>query len=218
MRCNSLSHCLITRLMRVFFFLLYEPMAWSYDIVSKMVSWGRWKDWVMVVLPALGGPRVLEIGHGPGHLQIALIQKGVIPFGIDISRQMGYQARQRFLKEGLYPLLTRGYAQSLPFPNQFFDQIVATFPTEYIYAPETLREAYRTLKPGGTLLVLPAAWITGKRLIDRCTRTLFQVTGQSPDWNRQWLVPFIQAGFKPEVDLITQETWSLVIIFAHKPD
>ncbi len=145
--------------------------------------------------------QILEIGHGPGHLQVALHQKGIHTFGIDVSRQMGQQARKRLLKQGLTPTLVRGYAQQLPFPEKIFDQIVATFPTEYIHSGETLRELYRILKPGGTLLVLPAAWITGKRLVDRGFAALFRVTGQSADWNTEWLTPFIKAGFQPEVEI-----------------
>jgi len=208
---------IFTRFMRVFFFLLYQPMAWSYDFVARVVSWGRWKDWVLTVLPYVKGSQILEIGHGPGHLQVALQQKGVRTFGVDVSRQMGQQARKRILKRDFTPKLIRGYAQHMPFRDRIFDQIVATFPTEYIHSEETLREVYRTLTPGGTLLVLPAAWITGKRLADRGFATLFRVTGQSSDWNPEWLVPLKKAGFQPEVKMITRKTWALVIISAYKP-
>lgn len=212
------THRFFTRLMRVFFYLLYQPMAWSYDLVAALVSWGRWKDWVMMVQPYLKGPRVLEMGHGPGHLQVALHGKGISAFGIDASRQMGQQAKKRISKLEYTPRLISGYAQTLPFPDGCFDQIVATFPTEYIYTQEALREVNRTLRIGGTLVVLPTAWITGKRLVDRGTAALFRVTGQAPDWDPQWLEPFAKAGFQPEVEMITRKSWSLVIILAHKSD
>jgi ubiquinone/menaquinone biosynthesis C-methylase UbiE len=217
MKTRTLFHRIMTRFMRVFFYLLYQPMAWSYDLVAATVSWGRWKDWVMTVLPYLNGPGILEIGYGPGHLQVALHRKDLLIFGIDASHQMGLQARKRILKRRYTPHLARGYAQRLPYPDRVFDQIVTTFPSEYVCARETLQEAYRTLKPGGTLLVLPAAWITGKRLVDRSTSALFRVTGQSQDWDPQWLAPFSMTGFQAEVEMITKESWSLAIILAHKP-
>lgn len=213
---ESPTHSLLTRLMRVFFYLLYQPMSWSYDLVAWIVSWGRWKDWVMMTCPYLKGPYILELGHGPGHLQVALHGKSIYLFGIDASQQMGRQAKQRISKSGNYHQLACGYAQKLPFLDSSFDQIVSTFPTDYIYAQETLEEIHRTLKVGGKLVVLPTAWITGKRLIDRGTANLFRVTGKASAWDPKWLVPFQKAGFQPEVEMITRKSWSLVIILAHK--
>jgi len=164
MRFRYLLKKILTRFMRAFFYLLYQPLAWSYDLVTTIVSWGRWQKWVECVLPYLDGPTVLELGHGPGHLQVALHQKGIVILGLDLSRQMGRQAYQRLADNQFASRLVRGYAQSLPFAEMNFYQVVATFPTEYIYAEKTLAEVYRTLKPGGTLVVLPVAWITGKRI------------------------------------------------------
>jgi ubiquinone/menaquinone biosynthesis C-methylase UbiE len=75
--------------MRGFFNLLYHQFAWSYDFIASLVSLGNWKRWIITVLPHLEGPRVLELGHGPGHLQRALLNKGINTFGIDESRSMG---------------------------------------------------------------------------------------------------------------------------------
>lgn len=224
MKANSFLGRFITRFLRVFFYLLYQPLAWSYDLVAWMVSLGRWNDWVLAVLSHLTGLRVLELGHGPGHLQVALHGKEISTFGIDASFQMARQAKRQILSSGYSAQITNGYAQTLPFPANCFNQIAATFPTTYIYAPETLLEIYRVLRPGGTLVVLPAAWITGNRLVDRGAATLFRVTGQTPDlashpgWESQWLTPFEQLDFQTEFKMIHQKSWSLVILFAHKPD
>ena len=218
MNSRPILHRFFARFMRAFFYLLYQPMAWSYDFVASMVSWGRWLDWVKTVLPYLKGTHILEIGHGPGHLQVALRSRNTNITGIDASRQMGFQAMRNLRKENFSAQLARSYAQRLPFPDITFDQIVATFPTEYIYAQETLSEVYRTLKPGGTLVVLPAAWITGRRLVDRSAAALFRVTGQSPDKDHPWAEPFMQAGFQTEVESVKSKSWSLIIILAQKPD
>jgi len=216
MNSNTPFRRLFARFMRAFFYLLYQPFAWTYDGVAALVSWGRWQDWIMSVLPYLEGPRLLEIGHGPGHLQVALQTRGISALGLDASRQMGRQAHKRLHKHGHHTRLVRGYAQILPFQSSIFDQVVATFPTEYIYAASTLAEIYRILKPGGQLIVLPAAWITGKRLSDRGTAALFRVTGQAPEWDEKWLEPFSKAGFKTRVEMIQQKSWSAAIILADK--
>jgi len=170
---------LVLFLLRSFFFVLYHQFAWTYDLVAATVSLGRWKDWVRSALPYLSG-RVLEIGFGPGYLQLSLFELGIPAFGLDESRQMARQASRRLHKSGFLPNLLRGFAQSLPFPKNSFDIVVATFPSEYIFDPHTLTEIRRVLTQGGKLVVMPTAWITGKRLHERLAAWLSRVTGQSP--------------------------------------
>ncbi len=124
--------------MRLFFRLLYHSMSWSYDLVAAVVSLGRWKDWVKRALPLLAGPRVLELGFGPGHMQGLLLSAGLSPFGLDESRQMARQAQKRLLRQRQNPRLARGLAQHLPFASGTFNSVVATFPTLYIVDPQTL--------------------------------------------------------------------------------
>ncbi len=75
-----------------FFKLLYHQFAWSYDWVSGAVSLGNWNSWTRAALPYLQGPRVLELGFGPGHLQVALQKREIWSVGIDESWQMASQA------------------------------------------------------------------------------------------------------------------------------
>jgi SAM-dependent methyltransferase len=165
-------------LLRSLFHLLYHPFAWTYDLVAAVVSLGRWKDWVYATLPYLEG-RVLEIGYGPGHLQVAWQGGGGTIFGLDESPQMAQQARRRLLRAGSTCNLSRGLAQHLPFPAGAFESVVATFPSEYIFDPQTLREIRRVLRPGGKLLILLNAWITGKSLPERLAAGAFALTGQA---------------------------------------
>ncbi len=151
----------LTGILRLFFRLLYHELAWAYDFVAGTVSIGRWKDWTYATLPYLTGPNILELGHGPGHLQIALGQRGFHPIGLDESKQMGTLAYRRLHRQKLSPRLVNGYAQSIPFSTGRFSHVVATFPSEYIFEKETAGEIYRVLVPGGTAVILPFAMITG---------------------------------------------------------
>ena len=170
------------RILRAFlavvFQLLYHPFAWSYDLVAAVVSLGRWQDWIMQIRPYLRG-RVLELGFGPGHLQAALAEDGLESYGLEESRQMGRQARRRLRKKGCPVRLSRGLARHLPFPESTFDRVACSFPAEYIFESQTLNEIWRVLKPGGRLVLLPSAWITGRRPLERLLAGLFQVTGQA---------------------------------------
>lgn len=213
---------ILAAFLRLFFKLLYHQFSWTYDWVAASVSLGRWKDWVMAVPAYLEGPRVLEIGHGPGHLQVALHSKGIQTFGLDESAQMATQAYRRLKRSNFTPLLARGYAQSLPFPSETFQQVVATFPSEYIAHPLTISEIYRTLKPGGKLVLLPIAWITGQRRFDKLAAWLFRFTKQAPILRGRsaaaWLTqPLEQAGFELKVDQLHLAGSLLLLIQAVKP-
>jgi ubiquinone/menaquinone biosynthesis C-methylase UbiE len=169
---------LLLCLLRLAFSLLYHQFAWAYDLVSAAVSLGRWKGWVMTVLPHLDG-RVLELGFGPGHLQAALHEKGIRAFGLDESRQMLRLAGRRLGSRGIPVRLSRGHAQRLPFPAEAFDRVAATFPSEYIFESQTLEEVYRVLVPGGRLVLAPTAWIRGNKSVERFAAWLLRLSGQT---------------------------------------
>ncbi|MBN2116217.1 MAG: methyltransferase domain-containing protein [Anaerolineales bacterium] len=230
-------------LLRFFFRLLYHEFAFTYDLVAATVSFNRWKDWVMSVLPFIEGQRILEIGHGPGHLQRVLLSRGLAAVGIDESAQMGHLAK-RNLRRGTFSQsrndhsssqspfssrhfaytqtnLTRGVAQHLPFPNKTFDTVVATFPAEYIFDPTTLAEAQRVLVQGGRFVILPGALITGRGALDRLLAWVFRITGETPP-NLSEMIrertrePFAQAGFQVETHEVTVRSSLVFIVLAIK--
>lgn len=182
-------------LLRLFFYLLYQPLAWSYDAVAWLVSLGRWRSWVASSLSALRGQRVLELGQGPGHLQVAMRKEGFTPVGLDLSTQMGHLAARRLAAAGNAPLLIRADGRWLPFRTEAFDSVVATFPTEYVFSAQSLSEARRVLPEGGHLVLLPVAWITGGSLLERAAAWLFRITGEAPDWDERWTATIAAAGF-----------------------
>ncbi|MDR3577253.1 MAG: methyltransferase domain-containing protein [Anaerolineaceae bacterium] len=217
----------INKVLSLFFRLLYHPFAWTYDLVSGLVSFGRWPTWVSSSIPFLQGPNILELGHGPGHLQASLIGLGYAPVGLDESKQMSRLAQRRLKKTaGTWSAadphsirLVNGRAEHLPFTRDYFQTVVATFPTQYIFDPVTLTEVQRVLSPDGRLVVLLAAWIVGGSLIDRGLALLFRVTGESPDVNMEFirfLQPFQAAGFHAELKWIETNSSKLLFICANK--
>ena len=213
-----------TAFMRAFFSLLYNQFAWTYDLVAVVVSVGMWTGWVKSVLPYLKGPNILEVGHGPGHLQAALkkqaarIPRDLSVTGLDKSKQMGRLARRRLARQGLDFNLVRGDSQKLPFPDESFNQVVATFPSEYISSRETLEEVRRVLLPGGSFVILPVAWITGKSPHQLLAARLFQVTGQAPQWDDRYLEPAIKHGFEARVERVAFPDSQVLVLIITKPE
>jgi len=143
----------LQKLLRFVYYLLYHSFAWTYDLVSGMVSLGHWNNWVKEVIPFMRGKKILELGFGPGHLQLELTSRGFQTFGLDESPQMAKLASRKLKLNDSSINLVRGLSLYLPF-SSCFDTIVATFPSDYIFALGTIREITRALVPGGRLIVL----------------------------------------------------------------
>jgi ubiquinone/menaquinone biosynthesis C-methylase UbiE len=200
------------RLIHCGFRLLYHELAWSYDLVAWLVSFGQWRAWGRAALPHLAGERVLELGHGPGHLMATLARRGFQPVGLDLSPHMGRLARRRLRRAGLSPSLVHGCAQTLPFAARTFDSLVATFPTAYILDPATLAEAARVLRPAGRLVVVVGARLSGRDPLSLFVEWLYAITGQR-EIIAGWEAPFTAAGLavrRVEVEMQRSRVWLLV--------
>jgi len=204
---------LIQRFMQVFFDLLYHPFAFTYDLVAAVVSFGQWKNWGSSIIPFIEGRRILELGHGPGHLQRILLNSGLVAVAIDESASMGTLAKRRL---GDSHRLARALAQKIPFADKSFDSIISTFPTNYIFDMQTLSEAHRILRNSGRLIVLLGAWPRNPLL-----GLLFKITGESPSESFGSIKSKItetltRANFSPEVQLVEVKSASLLVVVARK--
>ena len=140
---------------------LYHEFAWSYDIVAAAVSRGYWPRWIGAAIPFLGAGPILELGCGTGYLQTALARTTVPYAGLDASPQMLRRARRRLARAALHGHLMQGRAEALPFPDETFSDVVATFPAPYIVQRSTLAEVYRVLRPDGQLLIVDGGQLDG---------------------------------------------------------
>ena len=213
---NTIS--LIRLLVGWFLQLIYHQFSWAYDLVAWTVSLGRWKAWVYSVIPYLHASTILELGHGPGYLLLALSQAGKHCIGLDLSKQMGTKAMRKLRHHNLSPSIIRARSQQLPFTHDSIPQVVTTFPSEYIGEADTLTEIYRILVPGGSATILLAAWITGKKVLDRLAAWLFNVTGESLVWKDHFLDPARSIGFSAQSEYIFFPTSKLLLVHLTKPE
>ncbi len=165
-------------LLKVAFHLLYNQLAWAYDVVAWLVSFGQWGTWRRSATLFLQDGPILELGYGTGGLIADMTARNLTPTGLDLSPYMARLARQRLLREGVILRLVRGEAQHLPFPDAAFANVVSTFPTEFILDPQTITSIARVLQPGGHLVIVAMGYLKGPAPLRRFVEWLYRFTGQ----------------------------------------
>ena len=168
------------RLIRFAFWALYNPLAWTYDWVSRAVSLGHWRDWQRAALPELRGTRILELAFGTGDMLLDLSAMHYRAVGLDLSPHMVRIAGQKLHRRGTPVPLVRGRTERLPFADASFESVLSTFPSEFIVDPDTLREISRVLCPGGRAVIVAMAQLTFERwnVWAQFLEWLYRITGQ----------------------------------------
>jgi len=160
------------------------------------------------------GERVLEVGCGTGELAAMLVERGCRVEGLDASRAMVREARERIEREGLgdrFSVWRSGVEGMGELPDSAFDGVVATLVLSELSDDErryTLRQAARVLRPGGRIVVADEVTPrTGsQRLLHGMVRApalaaTYLVTGTSTRPVADLAGEFTDAGFTAESEV-----------------
>ncbi|MEU6727134.1 class I SAM-dependent methyltransferase [Nonomuraea wenchangensis] len=132
----------------------YDPIAEGYaaENETSLVNAYYERPAMLELAGDVAGRRVLDAGCGAGPLFAALRERGAVVTGVDASAGMLELARRRLGADA--DLRVVDLAGSLPFPDDTFDDVIASLVLHYLedWGP-TLTEIRRVLKPGGRLLV-----------------------------------------------------------------
>jgi SAM-dependent methyltransferase len=194
--------------------LLYNRFPWLFDFVAGRASHGRWKEWGRSCIHYLGRGRILELGHGPGHLLILLKKAGYKPTGIDLSAGMSGQAARRLRCAGINVPLVRCRAKVLPFQSQSFDEVVATFPTDDILELNTLHAAARLIPTGGRMAMVAGAQAEGGGADPHFTAWLKGLIGQDEDLSVRMKSAFYRAGLRARIEYHSVEGSPVILVIA----
>jgi ubiquinone/menaquinone biosynthesis C-methylase UbiE len=108
---------------------------------------------------AAKGQRVLEVGLGTGSDFIRWVRAGADAYGRDLTEASVKLVKERLSLEGLEADVQTGDAEKLDFPDNHFDGYYSWGVLHHTPEPEkAFAEAYRVLKPGGTLKVMLYHW------------------------------------------------------------
>ncbi len=131
----------------------HPVFAAFYDINLWPRRWSAlWKRRVAVVGEAEG--RVLDLGVGNG-LNFECYRRVAFVVGVDPDPHMLRRAGPRLAAATVRKGIIQAPAEALPFPDDTFDTVLATFVLCTVQDPAAaLREARRVLRPGGALRFL----------------------------------------------------------------
>lgn len=198
MRLYFLMSYFIRRIVKWFLKNLYGPLAWGYETVAHIVSFGQWHNWNYQISSFLNrDEKILEVGIGTGMLHKRLLIEGYQIFGCDLSSQMLNLSGKKI--KHLKKKLIRADNLQLPFSNHSFQKIIATFPSDYVFSNQFWREYKRLLTHDGEMIILLSVLFGKNNFINNFYHNLYKITGQSIE--KEKVEPVILDLFKAENDV-----------------
>src|SRR3990172_7468535 len=139
-------------------------------------QWGSWQIGgprhyfresliLRVIKQELPAGRILDIGCGTGSLMEQLARRGYEVSGVDASDECIQRTTERLshVTQNMPPVVKKGRAEQIDFPDQSFDAVIAAEVLEHVEGDDlAVKEFHRLLKPGGLCLITvpanPALW------------------------------------------------------------
>ena len=127
------------------------------DLARTLLPVPVYRERLAALVPA--GSTVLEIGVGTGGLLPELAMRATRVIGVDHSPAMLDEARLRLEESGVSGVELRlGEMTHLPLSDNAVDSVIANMVLHHAADPSAvLREVWRALKPGGTVLLADLA-------------------------------------------------------------
>lgn len=133
----------------------YRRYARYYDLVFGLV-FHPGRTTAIEHLHCKTGDRILEVGVGTG-LSLPMYPEDVRVVGIDLSADMLKRAQNKTATENLRQVedLLQMDAQSMTFPDNSFDKVVAMYVASVVPdVGQLMKEIQRVCKPGGEIVFL----------------------------------------------------------------
>ena len=132
---------------------LFQTIADRYDLITRLLSWGRDRHWKARLLDLVGvwkGARVLDLACGTGDLVFAAVERGADATGLDITPRMIELAQARPTLHPTRMTWVVGDMTALPVRTSSYDLVTTGYGLRNVPdLPRALAEIHRVLKPGG---------------------------------------------------------------------
>lgn len=143
--------------------------------------------------------KILDLGCGGGHVTFNVAPHASSVTAYDLSQEMLDVVAGAARDRGLANVKTsRGVAESLPFEDASFDLVMSRYSAHHWHDVDAaMREAFRVLKPGGTLAITDSI-SPGRPLLDTFYQTIEMLRDCSHvrNYSRvEWQSSIARAGF-----------------------
>jgi ubiquinone/menaquinone biosynthesis C-methylase UbiE len=157
---------------------VYDRLAGLYDAVDWFTggTTHRFRRRALPYLPPEGA-RLLEIGFGSGRLHLELAARYEMA-GLDRAGGMVALTRRRLRAQGLTSDVREGSVEALPWPDEHFDAVIATFAfSAFPDAEAAMDEMVRVVKSGGRVVIVDAGEASDGNAMARFLARLWEAFG-----------------------------------------
>jgi ubiquinone/menaquinone biosynthesis C-methylase UbiE len=141
--------------------MLMAPKDWDRHVVdaeelARGAGFRQLRDRIVELARPAAGQTAVDVGAGTGLLTLALAERGVRVWAVDISPSMCDYLRAKVTSAGLdgvHPVVSS--ARSLPLVDGCVDLVVSNYCFHHLSNADkrrALAEAHRVLRPGGRLV------------------------------------------------------------------
>jgi len=176
----------------------YDRLSSFYDLLMKFFfpvgEKGRER-----IVRKLNTGSILDVACGTGSLLAMAQKRGLRCYGIDISQGMLAQARAKVSDADF----SRASYYELPFPDGYFDNVVATnsLSGEFINASKVIAEMERVCKSDGEIYIAEWPKAPEDTLKERLIVKLASLNDDAP---KDYLKIFREMGYEPEVEVLSK--------------
>lgn len=133
---------------------MFDVIAPRYDVVNRIMTFRMDVGWRRRAVATLGltpGSVVLDLACGTGDLSYDLMERDLVPIGVDLSLGMLTAAPREFAR-------AQGDGSALPLATASIDGAVCGFAMRnFTDLGATFAELARTVRPGGRIVLLEVA-------------------------------------------------------------
>ena len=150
---------------------------WNWESPAGRIRWARRVKMLSGHLKP--GMTVLELGCGTGSFTRELARSGADVVAIDVSPELLEMARANSSEPNVQYQIQNAYA--LSYSEGTFDSVVGSSVLHHLEVEKALRDAYRVLKPGGTIYFTEPNMLNPQIAIQKNVPWIKRRLGDSPD-------------------------------------